>query len=92
MIYDEILPSERLLWVRAVKAGDRKTGSLTEETVTTELFEHYPVASSAVDAVNSGNFGCGHEDWEAFWRYLDRGTLSFIDWDSIALMLSCKRV
>lgn len=93
MIYEEILPSDKQLWIRAVTTGDAKgSQSMKDKSVATEHFEHYPVESWAVDALYSRGYDWYHGGWDSLWQCVDHETLNFIHCDSISLMLSCKRM
>lgn len=93
MIYDEIMPSEKQLCIRAVTTGDAKgLRSLKNEFAATEHFEHYPVEASAIEAIYPGGYDWYHGWWESFWQCVDHQKLTFIHWDSMSLMLSCKKM
>ncbi|OIW25408.1 hypothetical protein CONLIGDRAFT_92856 [Coniochaeta ligniaria NRRL 30616] len=93
MIYDEILPKERQLWIRAVTTGDAEgPGKARDISAATEHFEHYPVEASAVEAIYCRGYDWYHGGYESFWECVDHEKLTFVHWNSISLMLSCKRI
>lgn len=129
-IYNELLPADKQLWIRPVKASGgtyfEVPGAWKDATLDTQHFEHYPIDPAAVDAIYSRDHGCeffaeAHpderidqqslveelglestapcwrpEDSDSFWRGVDAEMrawkMSHLHWDSMALMLSCKRM
>ena len=89
MVYDEILPADSQLWIRAASS----TGGGGDGT-TPEHFEHYPTTVSLVRALyakNADDGGC-IAGGKCFWQCADMDSVPYLHWESVSLMLSCKRM
>ncbi|KAB5543119.1 hypothetical protein GE09DRAFT_238576 [Coniochaeta sp. 2T2.1] len=97
-LHEEVLPAEKQLWIRVagtsgINDAERLAGAAKHASVAT-LFEHYPAESYLLNALYSRNASAGCcRSASTFWQCLDmERQMHFINFESVSLMLSCKRM
>ncbi|KAB5518876.1 hypothetical protein GE09DRAFT_505949 [Coniochaeta sp. 2T2.1] len=97
-IYEEVIPAEKQLWIRVAGTSgtndaERLAGAAKHASVAT-LFEHCPAESHLLNALYSRNASAGCcRSASTFWQCLDmEREMHFINFESVSLMLSCKRI